>query len=186
MQCKQICPQIVCSLLILHPLPVNNTSHNCSTFAFIVNKIFAVCAMRAPSLLHSIPLHPDGSLAWWEGTYPPPPDGRISGTTSTHSISGLSQRQSYLPVQGNASRHKYALCSNPCQPGSVSLVSHWPGALMRVRPKKGTIIVFIPAVLDSWVFSVSTHHEGLKPDPAEVVWMPHLDLFLIPVVLDAI
>lgn len=69
----QIWLQTVCSLLALHLLSVINSSPNCFVFALIENKIFAVYAVRVPSLLHSIPLHPDGFF----------PDGRASGTTYT-------------------------------------------------------------------------------------------------------
>lgn len=151
----QIWLQTVCSQLILHPLSVNNTSPTCFTFAFIENKIFAVYAVSAPSLLHSMPLHPDGLLSWWEGTHPAPTNGRVSGTTSTRRVSGLSRRQSYLPIHGSASSRKYVLCSNSMSGWcSFPRVTLWPGALMRVRSEKDTIIVFIPPVLNSRVFSL--------------------------------
>lgn len=63
---------------------------------------------------------------------------------------------------------------------------------MRVKSPKDTIIVLNSSSSSSFKFqstlsvSSKTPYKSLKPDPAEFVWMPHPDLFLLPALSDAI
>lgn len=149
MQCMQFWLQVVCSLLILHPLSVNNTSRNCFIFAFVVNKIFAVYAVKdtltvafhpltswwLPFLMGGNPSSP----SWWEYQW----DNFHTQPLAFHSYLQCMEVQAAKNMPNAMSAwHNFPR------------VTLWPGALMRVRSEKDTIIVFTPAVLNAGVFSL--------------------------------